>query len=351
MKMLEKMTVITVPLAERTVPFKFYEVEELASPILELDKVDMGYAAGKPVLDRVSLRLDFDDRIAIVGANGQGKTTLVKSIAQKLPLLQGVRRASKNLRIGYFSQDQLDELRAGETVLEHVKDLLPNGGQAPVRALAAQFGFGHEKCETKVDKLSGGEKVRLLMGLTTYKKPHILILDEPTSHLDIDSREALIYALNEFNGALLIITHDTYLAEATADRLWLVNNGKANPYDGDLADYKALVLAADRPDADKQHAIARAEIAAAAEKAEKPKAKPATKATFKQKHRLETAEKEVEKARAALELLDRDLGDPDTFTHKADAEAKLKGRAKLQKQLDAAEAEWLEALEAIEGAG
>ncbi len=351
MKMLEKMTVITVPLAERTVPFKFYEVEELASPILELDKVDMGYAAGKPVLDRVSLRLDFDDRIAIVGANGQGKTTLVKSIAQKLPLLQGVRRASKNLRIGYFSQDQLDELRAGETVLEHVKDLLPNGGQAQVRALAAQFGFGHEKCETKVDKLSGGEKVRLLMGLTTYKKPHILILDEPTSHLDIDSREALIYALNEFNGALLIITHDTYLAEATADRLWLVNNGKANPYDGDLADYKALVLAADRPDADKQHAIARAEIAAATEKAEKPKARPAAKATFKQKHRLETAEKEVEKARAALELLDRDLGDPDTFTHKADAEAKLKARAKLQTQLDAAEAEWLEALEAIEGAG
>ncbi len=353
MKMLEKMTVITVPLAERTVPFKFYEVEELASPILELDKVDMGYAPGKPVLDRVSLRLDFDDRIAIVGANGQGKTTLVKSIAQKLPLLQGVRRASKNLRIGYFSQDQLDELRAGETVLDHVKDLIPNAGQAQVRALAAQFGFGHEKCETKVDKLSGGEKVRLLMGLTTYKKPHILILDEPTSHLDIDSREALIYALNEFNGAVLVITHDTYLAEATADRLWLVNQGKANPYNGDLADYKALVLAADRPDSDKQHAVARAEIAAAAEKADKSKSSApkasSPKATFKQKHRLETAEKEVEKARTALEILDRDLGDPDAFTHKADAEAKLKGRAKLQAQLDAAEAEWLEALEAIEG--
>ena len=354
MKMLEKMTVITVPLAERTIPFKFYEVEELASPILELDKVDMGYAAGKPVLDRVSLRLDFDDRIAIVGANGQGKTTLVKSIAQKLPLLQGLRRASKNLRIGYFSQDQLDELRAGETVLDHVKDLLPNAGQAQVRSLAAQFGFGHEKCETKVDKLSGGEKVRLLMGLTTYKKPHILILDEPTSHLDIDSREALIYALNEFNGALLVITHDTYLAEATADRLWLVKDGKARVYDGDLADYKALVLAADRPNEDKQHAIARAEIAAAAEKSgassaggyDKPK--PAPKMSFKQKHRIEIAEKDVEKARAALELLDRDLGDPGTFTHKADAEAKLKARAKVQAQLDAAEAEWLAALEDAE---
>ncbi len=357
MKMLEKMTEITVPLAERTVPFHFGNPEELASPILEIDKADMGYASGKPVLSRVSLRLDMDDRIAIVGANGQGKTTLVKSIAQRLPLLQGLRRASKNLRVGYFSQDQLDELRAGENVLDHVKDLIPNAGQAQVRALAAQFGFGHEKVETKVDKLSGGEKVRLLMGLTTYRKPHILILDEPTSHLDIDSREALIYGLNDYKGAVLIITHDTYLAEATADRLWLVKDGKANPYDGDLADYKALVLAADRPGEDKRHAIARAEIEAAEERSRSP-AKPAaaksaspSRATFKQKHRLEQAELAVEKARTQLELIDRDLGDPAAFTHKADAEAKLKGRARLQAQLDAAEAEWLEALEDIEAKG
>lgn len=355
MKMLEKMTVITVPLAERTIPFRFYEAEELPSPILELEKADLGYAPGKPVLERVSLRLDFDDRIAIVGANGQGKTTLVKSIAQKLPLLQGVRRASKNLRVGYFSQDQLDELRAGESVLDHVKDLLPNGAQAAVRALAAQFGFGAEKCETRVDKLSGGEKVRLLMGLTTYRKPHILILDEPTSHLDIDSREALIYALNEFNGAVLIITHDTYLAEATADRLWLVKDGRARPYDGDLSDYKALVLAADRPDGDRQHAIARAEIAAAAAAKEGKaapaveKARPPARMSFKHRHRIEQAEKAVETARTALELLDRELADPDTFAHKADVEAKLKSRARLQAQLDAAEAEWLAALEAAEG--
>jgi ATP-binding cassette, subfamily F, member 3 len=346
-KMLEKMTEITVPLAERTIPFKFYDPEELPSPILEIDKADMGYTAGKPVLERVSLRLDFDDRIAIVGANGQGKTTLVKSIAQKLPLMQGLRRASKNLRVGYFSQDQLDELRAGENVLDHVKDLIPNAGQAQVRALAAQFGFGHEKVETKVDKLSGGEKVRLLMGLTTYRKPHILILDEPTSHLDIDSREALIYGLNEFSGAVLIITHDTYLAEATADRLWLVKDGRAASYDGDLADYKALVLAADRPDETRSAAVARADVIIA----EKAKSSAPSKASFKQKHRLETAEKEVEKVRSALELLDRELGDPDTFTHKADAEAKLKSRARLQAQLDTAEAEWLEALEDIERKG
>src|SRR5690606_14393265 len=257
-------------------------------------------------------------------------------------------RASKNLRVGYFSQDQLDELRAGENVLDHVKDLVPEAGQSQVRAIAAQFGFGAEKCETKVDKLSGGEKVRLLMGLTSWNKPHILILDEPTSHLDIDSREALIYALNEFSGAVLIITHDTYLAEATADRLWLVKDGKAQPYEGDLSDYKALVLAADRPDQERGAAIVRAEVAAATA-AGKSRSAGGAKATFKQKHRLEQAEQAVEKARLSLELLDRELGDPDTYAHKADAEAKLKSRATLQSQLDAAEAEWLEALDVIEG--
>jgi hypothetical protein len=167
---------------------------------------------------------------------------------------------------------------------------------------------------------------------------------------EVALREALVEALTAYSGAVILVSHDMHLLSLVADRLWLVKDGKAMPYDGDLADYKALVLAADRPNQDKQHAIARAEIAAAAEKAEKSKqAAPASKATYKQKFRVEKAEQEVEKARAALELLDRDLGDPDTFAHKADAEAKLKSRAKLQAQLDAAEAEWLEALEAIEG--
>ncbi len=348
-KALERMTEITVPLEERTVPFKFHDPEELASPILEIDNADMGYNLDRPVLKKVSLRLDMDDRIAIVGANGQGKTTLVKSIAQKLPLLQGVRRASKNLRVGYFSQDQLDELRAGENVLDHVRDLIPNAGQAQVRALAAQFGFGHEKCETKVDKLSGGEKVRLLMGLTTYKKPHILILDEPTSHLDIDSREALIYALNAFQGAVLIITHDTYLAEATADRLWLVNNGKAGVYDGDLSDYKALVLAADKREDAPQRRTDHVKVEETPAPDAKPARKSSAKVSYKVKLRAEQAEKALEAARLALELADRELADPSAFAHKADAEGKLKSRAKLQAQLDAAEAEWMEAMEALQG--
>lgn len=342
-KMLEKMQEITLPLAERTTPFRFGDPEELASPILELEAADLGYASGRPILRHVSLRLDMDDRIAIVGANGQGKTTLVKSIAQKLALLSGGRRASRNLRIGYFSQDQLDELRAGENVLDHVRDLMPEAGQAQVRAVAAQFGFGPEKVETRVENLSGGEKVRLLLGLTTYRKPHILILDEPTSHLDIDSREALIYALNDFSGAVLLITHDTYLAEATADRLWLVKDGRASPYEGDIADYKALVLAADRqPD-----------VSASPGKKSQPSrsgSNAPTKPSNRVRMRLEAAELEIERARADLEELDRQLADPGIYARKADAETKLKARAKAQARLEEAEAEWLAAGEAMEAA-
>lgn len=250
-KMLEKMQDIAIPISERTMPFNFGAPKDtLSPPMLVLDGCDLGYGPAAKILSDVNLRLDPDDRVAIVGANGQGKTTLVKSIAERLPLMAGSRTVPRVLRIGYFSQDQLDELTEGETVLDHVTHALPKGTpQSRTRAVAAAMGFSHEKVETRVEKLSGGEKVRLLLGLMSIDKPHILILDEPTSHLDIDSREALIYALNDFSGAVLLITHDVYLAEATADRLWLVNNGKAKRYDGDLTDYKALVMQADRAQA------------------------------------------------------------------------------------------------------
>ena len=276
MKMLEKMTEITVPLAERTIPFKFDEPGRAGLTDPGTRQGRYGLRRRQAVLTRVSLRLDMDDRIAIVGANGQGKTTLVKSIAQRLPLMAGPAPRVEESAGRLF---QPGPARRTARRRERARPREGPGAAAPARRrcgpLPAQFGFGAEKCETKVDKLSGGEKVRLLMGLTTWKKPHILILDEPTSHLDIDSREALIYALNEFKGAVLIITHDTYLAEATADRLWLVKDGKAEPYDGDLADYKALVLAADRPDETCSAAVARADVQAA----EKPKSAAPAKAT------------------------------------------------------------------------
>ncbi|HRK63018.1 MAG TPA: ABC-F family ATP-binding cassette domain-containing protein [Terricaulis sp.] len=343
-KQLEKMQDIAVPLEDRTMPFTFEDPAELASPLVVLDEADCGYIAGKPVLKKVSLRLDHDDRIVIVGPNGQGKTTLVKSIAQRLPLLGGKRVASSKVVIGYFSQDQLDELRAGETVIDHVRDLEPDWAPPKLRSLAARMGFGAEKIDTKVENLSGGEKVRLLLGLMAHAKPHILILDEPTAHLDIDSREALIHAINGYEGAVLLITHDIYLAEACADRLWLVYHGRARQYDGNLEDYRKLVAAADRP---KDDTPSRVEDAVQrASDANKPKV---SKYTLQRK--MEAAETEMEQAQQALARIDSALADPDVFARDhARAEMLMKERAHAATALARAEAAWLEASEALEKA-
>lgn len=340
-KMLERMTEITVPLEERTTPFRFTPPEELASPLVRLDGADLGYVEGRPVLRGVSFRLDADDRIVVIGPNGQGKTTLVKSIGGKLPLLKGERVAARQVRVGYFSQDQLDELTEGESVLQHVARLEPQAGQARCRSLAAQMGFGHEKIETKVERLSGGEKVRLLLGLIAYEKPHVLILDEPTSHLDVDSREALILALNDFPGAVLLITHDVYLAEAVADRLWLVHGGRADPYDGDLSDYRKLVLAADRPKEE------------APPKAPPPVAPPSPKrpALGPLKKRLDTAEKAMVSAQTRLAAIDRELSAPALFARDPQRAAALaRERAEVALVLEASEHEWLEASASLEEA-
>lgn len=341
-KRLEKMQDIAVPLSERTLPFPFEAPEPLASPILELEDAQLGYAPGAPVLRHVSFRLDQDDRIVIVGPNGQGKTTLVKSLAGKLALLGGGRKAARALRVGYFSQDQLDELSAGETVLAHIQALDPSLGQAQQRGVAARFGFGPQKVDTKVERLSGGEKVRLLLGMMAYRKPHLIILDEPTSHLDIDSREALIHAVNGFDGAVLLITHDVYLAEACADRLWLVHGGRARPYDGDLADYRALVLAADRPDK------SRGEPAAAARKKDAPGKRDPDAAL---RSRIAQAEELLAKAQAALSRIDGQLADADLFRRDpAHAATLLAQRGEIAAAVEKAETVWLEASAALEAA-
>lgn len=342
-KQLEKMQDIAVPLEERTIPFHFEDPVQLASPLVVLDECDLGYIEGKPVLKKVSLRLDHDDRIVVIGPNGQGKTTLVKSIAARLALLNGKRVASGKAVMGYFSQDQLDELREGETVLEHVRDLEPDWAPPKLRSLAARMGFGVEKIDTKVQNLSGGEKVRLLLGLMAHAKPHVLILDEPTSHLDIDSREALIHAINEYEGAVLLITHDIYLAEACADRLWLVYHGRARQYDGDLEDYRKLVAAADRP---RDEGVVKPVEVAVAQAEVKPKV---SKYTLQRK--LEAAEAEIQQAQAALAKIDAALADPELFTRdQKRGESLLKERSHAATGLAKAEAAWLEASEALEGA-
>lgn len=340
LKMLERMQDISIPLKERTTPFSFPEPpEKLAPPMLDLEKADLGYGDDAIILRNVNLRLDPEDRIAIVGANGEGKTTLVKSIGERLPLMSGRRITPKAVKIGYFSQDQMDELMAGETVLDHVRAALPR--ETPIakqRATAAQMGFSHEKVETRVEKLSGGEKVRLLMGLMAIEEPHILILDEPTSHLDIDSREALIYALNDFSGAVLLITHDVYLAEATADQLWLVKDGEARAYDGSLDDYRGLIMQADREKTTAQRA---------GKPSGKPKRKSQGPSRSKLRQKAETAEAEMERHAQRLEEIDAELS---TITGAGETLAKLAAeRTVVTDRLASAEANWLEASEALEG--
>ncbi|MEM7458089.1 MAG: ABC-F family ATP-binding cassette domain-containing protein [Pseudomonadota bacterium] len=357
-KMLERMQDITVPISERTTPFSFATPEgRLAPPMLELQQATLGYGDQAIILDDVNLRLDPDDRIAIVGTNGQGKTTLVKSIADRLSLMGGKRVVPKAVNIGYFSQDQMDELTLGETVLDHVRRALPRDTSiARQRAIAASMGFSHEKVETKVDKLSGGEKVRLLLGLMAIEKPHVLILDEPTSHLDIDSREALIYALNDFQGAVLLITHDVYLAEATADQLWLVKDGKATRYDGDLQDYRALVLRADREEAKPkpkksktkkpESTESKAPIAGVDKAENRRRTSEARKAALPLKDKAKQAERRMTQAAKRIEDIDSDLATPGLSSEAL--QDLMRDRAALVNDLEQAEIDWLEATEAYE---
>ena len=214
----------------------------LSPPIIALEDVSVGYVPGEPVLRRLSLRIDDDDRIALLGANGNGKSTLVKLLSGRLPPMGGRLTRADKLVIAYFAQHQLDELNPDQSAYDHLRALMPDTSEAKVRARAGMIGFPEAAAATPSGQLSGGEKSRLLLGLATLAGPHLIILDEPTNHLDIDSRAALITAINEYPGAVILVSHDRYLIEACTERLWLVAGGSVAPFDGDLDDYRRLVL-------------------------------------------------------------------------------------------------------------
>jgi ATP-binding cassette subfamily F protein 3 len=311
----------------------------LSPPILALDNVEVGYEPGRPVLRRVTLRIDDDDRIALLGANGNGKSTLAKLLADRLPPMQGkVTRADK-LSIGYFAQHQLDELDQGASAYQHLRRMLPDAPEATVRARAGAIGFPGAMADTPAAQLSGGEKARLMMGMATFGGPHLVILDEPTNHLDIDSRAALIEAINGYTGAVILVSHDRYLLEACADRLWLVAGGGVAPFDGDLDDYRRFVLS--------EGTRERATAAAAEAKTSRTDLRRAAAEKRSElaplRRRITTAEAAIEKLTIEIARLDVALADGLFERDPGKAATVAKARADAAAQLAGMEEDWLAA--------
>lgn len=241
LRAIEKMDMVDALIAERATSFSFPKPEQIASPIITIDDVKVGYEADKPVLENINLGIGGDDRIALLGANGNGKSTFVKLISDNLSAMSGnVMRHSK-LRIGYFAQHQSDELDVTLTPLEALRAGIDQP-EPKLRAMLGRFGFDKTKSDTRIEKLSGGEKARLLFCMMSHNAPHIMLLDEPTNHLDIDARQALIQALNDYEGCVILVSHDPHLVAAVVDRLYLVKDGSVMPYDGDLEAYRQLIM-------------------------------------------------------------------------------------------------------------
>jgi ATP-binding cassette subfamily F protein 3 len=241
LKAIEKMDIVDAVIADRVTSFTFPQPKEMKSPMIKLDHVDAGYD-GKPILRNLNLTINHTDRIALLGANGNGKSTLVKIISDRLAPMAGELHKSGKLKIGYFAQFQTDELDVTMTPYEIMQAAMSDSVEMKVRATLSPFGFDKRKADTKVGELSGGEKARLLFCLMSREAPHIMLLDEPTNHLDIDAREALIQALNNYNGAIILVSHDPHLIECVADQLWLVANKTCKPYDEDLETYRKFVI-------------------------------------------------------------------------------------------------------------
>ena len=342
-KALARMQPIAAVMDDPTLAFGFPDPDPLRPPLITLDHASVGYD-GKPILQRLNLRIDPDDRIALLGRNGNGKTTLARLLAAQLTPIDGDKAASAKMRVGYFTQYQVEELHSDDTPFDHMARLMEGEKPSFVRAQLGRFGFAGDKAMTKVGKLSGGERARLALALITRDAPHMLILDEPTNHLDVDSREALIQALTAYTGAVVIVSHDRHMIEMTADRLVLVDQGTAKPFDGNLDDYIAFVLAKEPKGAGTAEAKANRKDARreAAEAREKGNAL---------RKSAKAAEAELAKLNEKLSAVDRAMFDPATAAPdlaRLTMTELMKQRGVVAKQIEAAEAVWMEASEALE---
>ena len=341
-KALAKMQPIAEIAEDPSLAFDFPSPNELKPPLVTLDMAAVGYTEARPILTRLNLRIDPDDRVALLGRNGNGKTTLARLLAAQLPAMDGAVSASAKMRVGYFTQYQVEELDGGDTPLEHMTRAMKGATQGAVRGQLGRFGFSGAKATTQVGKLSGGERARLALALITREAPHLLILDEPTNHLDVDAREALVQALNAYDGAVVLVSHDRHMLELTADRLVLVDDGTAKEFSGTLDDYTDLILGK----------------APKGEKRDK-KADRKAEALLREKgqairNAVKTAESDMATLTAERSAIERAMFDP------ASAEPRharltmtdlMKLRASVEGKLAAAEAAWVAASEALDNVG
>jgi ATP-binding cassette, subfamily F, member 3 len=343
-KALARMQPITALAEDPSLSFDFPSPDELKPPLVTLDMASVGYTAGKPILQRLNVRIDPDDRVALLGRNGNGKTTLARLLAAQLAPMDGEVNASGKMRVGYFTQYQVEELDGQDTPLEHMTRMMKGASPGAVRGQLGRFGFSGAKATTLVGKLSGGEKARLALALITREAPHMLILDEPTNHLDVDAREALVQALNAYEGAVVLVSHDRHMLELTADRLVLVDNGTATEYGGSIDDYTDMILGKNQP---------KVEGGKSNKKEDRKAAAQAREREAQLRKAVKDAEADMAKLEVTRSAIDKAMFDPvsagNDYANLTMGELSQR-RAKISDALDAAEAKWVAASEKLEGA-
>jgi len=347
MKMLAKMAMVDVPPDEHVAPIRIPKATPASPPLVTMDRASVGYEPGKPILTGLSFRFDPEDRVALLGKNGNGKSTMAKLLAGKLAVMGGEFTPARKLVVGYFAQHQAEELDTTLTPIQTLQHLRPKLTLEQVRTQLGGFGFAQDKQQTQVGKLSGGERARLMLALATLDKPNLLILDEPTNHLDIDARNELLTALNDFDGAVILVSHDRRLIEATADRLLLVADGHVTPFEGDLDDYRKFLLTGDNAPTrrvDVPEVKATKEVVRRSNAEKRHSLKPL-------KDKVSAAEHQIAALTAEIAKLDKSLSDPLLFTNDpAKGSAVSKKRADAVRKLAAAEKAWLAVSEAYEQA-
>ena len=349
MKRLAKMQPVSTTIEERVAPFTLPSPPRpLAPPLIRLERANVGYDVGKPILRNLNLRMDLDDRIGLLGVNGAGKSTFAKMIAGALKVSEGELHRDRKMRVGWFHQHQIEAMDPTDTPLEIIRRAMPDAPESARRSKLAQFGLGYEKQETTVDSLSGGERARLLLNMVAMDAPHVLILDEPTNHLDIDSRRALLDALNDYSGAVILITHDRSLMEMVADRLWLAADGTVKPYDGDMDDYAKFVLDRAKQAAVKPSQIKKEEASAAPAQDNKNRKndKKSGPSPSTLRHAVKKAEERMAALTAEVARIDDDMANASVSNPKA-LEGLTRARAQTQADLESAEVAWVAAEEAL----